>query len=124
MRDVRSDPRNLLLDLFRQGLAAVSGRGAVHAWLRAHPPTRELYLVALGKAADAMAAGALDAAGLSLRAGLVVTRYGCLDAPVYRDPRIVTLEAGHPLPDSQSLAAGNALLQFLDAAPADAEFLF
>lgn len=124
MRDVQIDPRNLLLDLFRQGLAAVSGRGAVHAWLRAHPPVRELYLVALGKAADAMTAGALDAAAPSLRAGLVVTRYGCLDTPVYRDPRIVTLEAGHPLPDSQSLAAGNALLQFLDAAPADTELLF
>lgn len=124
MRDVRTDPRNLLLEIFRQGLAAVNGRGAVHAWLRAHPPAREFHLAALGKAADAMTAGALDAAAPSLQAGLVVTRYGCLDTPVYRDPRIVTLEAGHPLPDSQSLAAGNALLQFLADAQADTEFLF
>ena len=122
--DVRSNPRNLLLELFRQGLTTVNGRSAVHAWLRAHPPVREFYLVALGKAADAMTAGALDAAAAGLRAGLVVTRYGFLDTPVYRDPRIVSLEAGHPLPDAQSLAAGNALLLFLQDAPADAEFLF
>jgi glycerate 2-kinase len=121
---VRSDPRNLLLDLFRQGLAAVNGRSMVHAWLRAHPPAGEFYLVALGKAADAMTAGALDAAAPGLRAGLVVTRYGFLDTPVYRDPRIVSLEAGHPLPDAQSLAAGRALLLFLKDAPTDAEFLF
>ncbi len=121
---MRSDPRKLLLDLFRQGLVAVNGRSVVHAWLRAHPPAGEFYLVALGKAADAMAAGALDAAAPGLRAGLVVTRYGFLDTPVYRDPRIVSLEAGHPLPDAKSLAAGRALLLFLKDAPADAEFLF
>ena len=121
---MRSDPRKLLLELFRQGLAAVNGRSVVHAWLRAHPPAGAFYLVALGKAADAMTAGALDAASAGLRAGLVVTRYGFLDTPVYRDQRIVSLEAGHPLPDAQSLAAGNALLLFLKDAPADAEFLF
>ncbi|HEV2111456.1 MAG TPA: DUF4147 domain-containing protein [Gammaproteobacteria bacterium] len=124
MRDVQSDHRNLLLDLFRQGLAVVNGRSAVHAWLQAHPPQRAFHLVALGKAADAMTAGALDAAAPLLRAGLVVTRYGFLDTPAHRDPRILSLEAGHPLPDAQSLAAGNALLLFLKDAPSDAEFLF
>ncbi len=124
MRDVQASSRNLLLDLFRQGLAAVNGRSAVHGWLQAHPPAGQFHLVALGKAADTMTAGALDAAGPQLAAGLVVTRYGFLDTPVYRDPRIVSLEAGHPLPDAQSLAAGNALLLFLQDAPADAEFLF
>lgn len=119
-----NEPRNLLLDLFRQGLAAVNGRSVVHAWLQANPIERPFHLVALGKAADAMTAGALDAAAPLLRTGLVVTRYGFLDTPVYRDPRIISLEAGHPLPDTQSLAAGNALLQFLQDAPADADFLF
>jgi glycerate 2-kinase len=121
---VRSNLRNLLLDLFRQGLTAVNGRSVVYAWLQAHPPKDGFYLVALGKAADAMTAGALDAAAPILRTGLVVTRYGFLDTPAYRDPRIVSLEAGHPLPDAQSLAAGRALQLFLKDAPADAEFLF
>lgn len=120
-----SDPRRtLLLDLFRSGLAAVHGRRAVHDWLSQHPPADGFHLVALGKAADAMAAGALDAAADGLRAGLVVTRYGHQDTAAYRDPRILSLEAGHPLPDERSLAAGNALRLFLREAPADARFLF
>lgn len=71
-----------------------------------------------------MSAGALDAASQELAAGLVVTRYGFLDTSIYQGPRITTLEAGHPLPDAQSLVAGDALLRFLREAPADAEFLF
>lgn len=119
-----SDPRQLLFKLFQQGLAAVNGRSCVHAALRELTLPDNLYLVAVGKAADSMAAGAIDAVGGRLRAGLVITRYGHQDSPVYRDPRIVSLEAGHPLPDEQSIAAGNALRLFLEHAPADAHFVF
>lgn len=122
--DVRSQPRELLLRLLQQGLAAVNGRTCVHTALRQMLLPDGLYLVAIGKAADAMAAGAIDAIGGQLHAGLVITRYGHLDTPVYRDPRIVSLEAGHPLPDEQSLAAGNALRLFLANAPATAHFVF
>ncbi len=122
--EVGSQPRQLLLKLLQQGLAAVNGRSCVHAVLRQVSLPHGLYLVAIGKAADAMAAGALDAVGGQLHAGLVITRYGHQDTAVYRDPRIVSLEAGHPLPDEQSLAAGNALRLFLANAPANAHFLF
>jgi len=118
------EPRKLLLDLYRHGLAAVDGRRCVHRWLKAHPPEGPFRLVALGKAADAMTAGALDAAAPSLAAGLLITRHGYLETPVYRDPRLLSLEAGHPLPDEHSLAAGNAIALFLEEAPADACFLF
>lgn len=120
----RNEPRHLLLDLFRQGLTAVDGRGVVRAWLKAYPPKPGYRLVALGKAAAAMAAGALDAAAPALGAGLVVTRHGFLDMPALGDRRVTAFEAGHPLPDARSLAAGDALLQFLQEAPADVEFLF
>ena len=118
------DRRQLLLQLFRHGLAAVNGRSSVHVALHGRTFSAPLCLVAIGKAADSMTAGALDAVGNQLSSGLVITRYGHQDSPVYRDPRIVLLEAGHPLPDEQSLAAGNALKLFLANAPADAHFLF
>lgn len=121
---MRPDPRQWLLQLFQRGLAAVNGRTCVNAALGGRSFAAPLYLVAVGKAADAMTAGALDAVGSQLRSGLVVTRYGHQDSPVYRDPRIVLLEAGHPLPDEQSLSAGRALKLFLREAPADAQFLF
>lgn len=124
MRDASAKSRDLVLSLFQRGLAAVNGRSVVRDWLRRQPLPGPFHLVALGKAADAMAAGALDAAGTGLAAGLVVTRRGYLDTEAHRDPRVVSLEAGHPLPDQQSLAAANALELFLDDAPADAHFLF
>jgi glycerate 2-kinase len=116
--------RQLLLNCFQQGLAAVNGCRCVRAALQLNIFPNDVYLVAIGKAAAAMAAGAMDAIGSRVTAGLVITRYGHQDASVCRDTRIVFLEAGHPLPDEQSLAAGNALRLFMANAPADADFLF
>jgi glycerate 2-kinase len=122
--EVASEPRQFLLKLFQEGLAAVNGRSCVYTALEKHAFANNVYLVAIGKAADAMTAGAIDAINGRLAAGLVITRHGHQETPVYQDPRIVSLEAGHPLPDEQSLAAGNALRLFLANAPVDAHFLF
>jgi glycerate 2-kinase len=119
-----SQPRHLLLQLFQQGVAAVNGRGCVSVALQEPVFSSGVYIVAIGKAAAAMATGAMDAIGTRLIAGLVITRHGYQESSAYADPRIVCLEAGHPLPDEQSLAAGNALRLFLTKAPADAQFLF
>lgn len=117
-------PRALLLDLYRRGLAAVHGGAAVRAWFETAPQPSPFHLIAIGKAAAAMASGVLDCAGDALQSGLLITRYGHLTEPVYRDPRLVCLESGHPLPDAQSLAAGQALQLFLEQAPREARFLF
>ena len=64
-----------------------------------------VYLLALGKAACAMARAAVDVLGGAIREGVVVTKYGyaenCLS-----DGRIRIIEAGHPVPDKNSLLAG------------------
>ena len=64
-----------------------------------------VYLLALGKAACAMARAAVDILGDAIREGVVVTKYGyaenCLS-----DGRIRIIEAGHPVPDKNSLLAG------------------
>ena len=117
-------PRKLLLDLYLRGIAAVRGRAVVRDWLAMHGASGAFHLVAIGKAAAAMAAGALETTGDQLQSGLVVTRYGYVDEAVCRDPRLLCLEAGHPLPDAQSMAAGDALLLFLEHAPRDGRFLF
>lgn len=118
------EPRRALLQIYRAALAAVDGRRAVANALAAEPPPAGLRAVAVGKAADAMLAGALDAWGDALQAGLLITKAGHVDPGCYRQRPVQVLESAHPLPDRRSLAAGQALLEFLAAAPADAGLLF
>jgi hydroxypyruvate reductase len=80
-------------------------------------------VLAIGKAAAAMALGAQRALGERLRAALVITKEGHTE-PRLDARRVVQLESGHPLPDARSLAAGETLLEFLAVLPADEPLLF
>lgn len=112
------DPRPALLDIFAAALRAVDGRKRVRAYLGAHRFHAPVYLIAIGKAACAMAHGAHDALGETIRDALVVTKQGhteMLPWPVF--------EAGHPMPDARSLDAGQRLLGFIATLPQDAHVL-
>ncbi len=64
-----------------------------------------IYILALGKASCAMARAVLDALGELVEEGLVVTKYGYAgNCP--RIPNVGVIEAGHPVPDENSLLAG------------------
>ena len=117
------DHRRNLLAISHAALAAVEGRGAVRRPLAADPPAGPLHLVAVGKAATSMALGALDALGDQVVGGLVICKHGHGEPELDRVARITYLESDHPVPGEQSLAAGRALVDYLDAAPADARFL-
>ena len=112
------EPRRLLLDVFQASLAAVHGRTCVREHLRRHPLAAPVHLIAIGKAAAAMALGAHEALGDAIDSGLVITKHGHgepLPWPVF--------EAGHPLPDPASLIAGAELLRFIDGLPRNARVL-
>ncbi|MEX0430057.1 glycerate kinase type-2 family protein [Spiribacter insolitus] len=120
--------RQDLVAFYRAALAGVNGRRAVASALEARgpgtPPPGAFHLLAIGKAASAMANGVADVRGEDVAGGLVITRAG------YEDPRLPEripvrqLLAAHPVPDARSLEAGNALVDYLRDAPADARFLF
>lgn len=118
---MNTEPRRLLLDIYAAALQAVDGRAAVRTRLSRYAAAGPVHAVAIGKAASAMMQGAVDALGEGLAAGLVITRHGYADAA---GPRVRVLEADHPLPGAASLAAGQALLDFIAAAPAAAPLLF
>ena len=113
--------RRDLLAVFEAALRRVDGRVVVRRHLEGQA-ARDTALVAVGKAAEAMALGALDALGDAIAAGLVVTKRGYAGLPL--PPRVRVMEAGHPVPDAASLAAGEALLRFLEAQPASRRLLF
>ncbi|MBP6514521.1 MAG: DUF4147 domain-containing protein, partial [Steroidobacteraceae bacterium] len=109
--------RDLLLRLYRTALLAVDGRRRVRAALAGPQDGATLWVLAVGKAAAAMTLGALDAYGPSLTRALVISRPGHFDPELSRIPSLTCVGAGHPLPDEQSLAAGQAARQFAAEAP-------
>lgn len=116
--------RRTLARIYRAALDAVAGRQCVQAALVNETSSQPVYLVSLGKAAEAMAEGAFDQLDGLVVAGLIVTKAGHLDLASWRGRPVQVLESAHPIPDQRSLDAGKALLDFIDAAPADARFLF
>jgi glycerate 2-kinase len=114
------DARNLLLELWSAALVAVDGRACVRASLERTPLAGRCEVIAIGKAAAAMTLGALDALGRRATRALVVTKRGHVPRELRRRlPQATIIEAGHPVPDEQSLAAGEAVLAAVTAIPGD-----
>ena len=70
-----------------------------------------------------MTAGAFDVLGEGIERALVVTKHG--HAGNLLDPGwpVEVVESSHPVPDESCLEAGRALVEFVDAIPADADVL-
>ena len=80
---------------------------------------RELRLLGVGKAAGAMARGIETLLGGRLAGGVAVTKRGHGSHAGGGLRRVRLLEAGHPVPDSDSVAAGTALAAECRRATAD-----
>ncbi len=119
------DARALVRECHRAAVDAVNGRQAVAQALVEHPlAASSVHLIAIGKAASAMAHGAADQLSDQIVGGLVITREGYDDANLAPRIPVRTLTAPHPIPDARSLDAGETLVNYLANAPADAHFLF
>ena len=80
----------------------------------------DVWIVGAGKAAAPMAQALERVLGKRVSGGMLVTKYGH-GLPL---KRISLLEAGHPLPDANGLAAGEQLIRFVheNVKPADLVF--
>lgn len=116
--------RQDLAAIFHAALAAVHGRKVVRDHLTGQPLAGEVAVIAIGKAAAAMLAGARDALGAQLASALLITKPGHTAPGLAEDTRITSLQGGHPLPDAHSLEAAARLLQFLAGLPAGLPVLF
>jgi hydroxypyruvate reductase len=101
------------LEFYQTALQAVNGSQAVAASLQRLPLGGRQSLVAVGKAAQAMAQGAWEVLGDQICRALLISKQGHLDQPACRSRGWESMEAGHPLPDQGSLLAGQRLLDFL-----------
>lgn len=87
--------------------------------------TGRMVMLAVGKAAPAMAAAVVDRLGDRLSQGLVVTKYGHAQSYGVTFPdTIKVMEAGHPVPDAAGVAAAREAMALLRAlGPADTVFV-
>jgi glycerate 2-kinase len=100
--------RRLLLELFDAALRGVDGRACVARFLRDAQVRAPVEVLAIGKAAAAMARGARDVLGAGIERMLIITKIGHSD-PSLDAPGVVQLESPHPVPDVRSLSHGEAL---------------
>ena len=116
--NIKGSHKEILTDIFLQSLQAVNGGCCVEQYLQQVSFSGDVYLVAIGKAACSMTDGASKVLGKQIRSSLVITKYGhCF--PELADVHLI--EAGHPLPDQQSLEAGKQLISFINNTPPDSD---
>ena len=101
---------SLLSQLWWSGVRAVGGELAVSRALKASSLPAPTEVLAIGKAAASMCAGALNQLPVGTPA-LVVTKHGHSNDLAKQYPQVELIEAGHPIPDEQSLWAGQRLYE-------------
>ncbi|HMK44648.1 MAG TPA: glycerate kinase [Dissulfurispiraceae bacterium] len=111
--------KDIAVDIFRAGLAAVNPYDAVKAHiLRSADAYRQekctrLFVLAVGKAAFPMMRAAADMIGDEIGHGIVLTKYDHAEAGIL--PASVEIhEAGHPVPDESGLSATRQIMGLLN----------
>ena len=105
------------LHIVTSAIDAVKPDAAVRRALQGATFPGRVFLVAVGKAGWQMAHAALQCLPTTPTQGIVVTKYGHVTAEL---PGIRCMEAGHPVPDENSFAAAQAVLDMTaDLSPAD-----
>ncbi len=118
MTEVGSDA----VAIFREAVAAVLPDETVRRALAGRPrPAGRRILAAVGKAAWRMARAAFDVLGGEVDGGVLVTKYGHVRGPI---GNIEIFEAGHPVPDENSLAAAERILAVTKDLSANDEVVF
>lgn len=113
-----SDVTNTLKVLFEAGVAAVGGKAAVEKSLNSDQIASVDAVIAVGKAATAMALAAHER--YPQAPVLIVTKYDhTADAPAHAE----VFEAAHPVLDENGIKAGARLRAFVDGMPEGSHLL-
>ena len=105
----------------RSAIEAVLPEAAVKRALRGMAFPGRVFPVAVGKAAYRMAAAALEALPVPVGDGLVISKYGHLGEAL---PPLRFFEAGHPVPDENSVRAAEAALKLTEGLRGNDTVLF
>ena len=117
MSSIAHDAQKIVQD----SIAAVLPDAAVRRALEGHTFARGVTLVAIGKAAWRMAKAACDVLGDQIARGIVITKYGHSEGSL---PALEIMEAGHPVPDENGIAAAHRALDLVSGLGAEDTVIF
>ena len=90
------------------------------AALASWEPGQDLHLLAIGKDAGRMCEAAIKVLKDKVSDGFVLTKYGHYRCP---DDRILHLEAGHPIPDDNSLQGSRLIVEWMSGLGRESELI-
>lgn len=106
MTEIVGRVRSALEEAFRRGVVAVDPTAAVKAKLETCDIAGPVTVIAIGKAARAMARGAIDTLQDQVVGGIVVSP----ESDGTDESKLRYLQGGHPIPNVASLEAGRAVM--------------
>lgn len=112
--------RHQLVSIYRAALSAVNGKRCTAQFLNDNPLRGEIFVLAIGKAAGAMAAGAYEILGTQIKQALIITT---MNESGLDFPNLQIVRSAHPVPDQRSLDAGKQLIKFVKRLPPKANLL-
>ena len=110
-----------LLTIWQAAVSAVSGEQSVERAIINDTEFKPDQIIAVGKAAVGMCRGALNR--YPDCKALVVTKYDHADEDILGRANVQVIESAHPIPDQQSLDAGNAMLDCVGKLASDSRLL-
>ncbi|MBM9500491.1 DUF4147 domain-containing protein [Leptospira sp. 201903071] len=114
-------PESILLHLGAKAIRTALPQDAVLKFLRSLSLSGNVVLLSIGKAAYPMALAAVEICRDQIQRGLILTKYGHSGKPI---PPLEIVEAGHPIPDNNSLLGGEKILELCkDLKPEDTVLL-
>lgn len=115
-------PKQSVVRCWYVGADRVNGRLAVKNALNVDGIDEIKNICAIGKAASSMFLGASPKLSNKYR-GLLVTKSGHVDDAVIESKGLEVIEAGHPIPDENSLIAGKKLYDFVQSIPVNEDMV-
>jgi len=100
-----SNLRSDALDIIDYSIKAVLPDNAVKEALKKKDLSDKIVLVAIGKAAWRMAKAAYEFLGDKIKSGIVITKYHHSQGAI---GNLKIFEAGHPIPDENTIKASNS----------------
>ena len=107
--------------LIDRAIQANMPQQAVRNALKDHDFSGNIYLAAIGKAAWNMAYAAREELGEKIKRGIVITKYDHSKGDI---PGMEIIEAGHPLPDENTISGTKKAVEMARGLGTDNELLF